>query len=138
MPASTFLRISRSVHALRPSFRPRSHLRPLSTTPYRFAADQDPERNKHPQREAQQDRKKLDPEATEYSKSGSDDTAAANEDAAFDPNITDPEEAKKKAGEGNEVNPLDASPANQEISQGTDEAKGGSKKKFSEGGGGRK
>ncbi|EXJ95347.1 hypothetical protein A1O1_00467 [Capronia coronata CBS 617.96] len=137
MPPSTLLRISRSVFSLRTSFRPQSGLRPLSTTPYRFAADQDPDRNTHPQREAQVDRNKLDPEASEYSKSGSDDTAAANEDAAFDPNITDPEEAKQKAGEGNEVNPLEDSPANPEISQGTDEAKGGSKKKPSEDGGGR-
>jgi len=80
----------------------------------------------------------MDPEASEYSKSGSDDTAASNEEAAFDPDITDPQEAKDKAGEGNEVNPLDASPANPDISSGTAEEEGGSKKKISEGGGGRK
>ncbi len=77
------------------------------------------------------------PESNEYAKSGTDDTTAANEEAAFDPNITDPQEAKDKAGEGNEVNPLDASPANPDISQGTAEEEGGAKKKESEGGGGR-
>ncbi|KAL2440747.1 hypothetical protein ABEF95_004432 [Exophiala dermatitidis] len=137
MTPSALPRISRNLHALRPSLRSQPLLRPLSTTPYRLAADQDPDRNKHPARQAQHDRKKLDPESTEYAKSGSDDTAAANEDAAFNPNITDPQEAKKKAGEGNEVNPLDASPANPDISQGTAEEKGGLKKKMSEGGGGR-
>jgi predicted component of type VI protein secretion system len=79
----------------------------------------------------------MDPEPNEYSKSGTDDSSAANEEAAFDPNITDPQEAKDKAGEGNAVNPLDASPANPEISKGTAEEEGGSKKKLSEGGGGR-
>jgi len=42
-------------------------------------------------------------------------------------NITDPQEAKEKAGEGNRVNPLDASPANPELSTGTAEEEGGSK-----------
>lgn len=79
----------------------------------------------------------MDPEPNEYAKSSTDDTAAANEDAAFDPNITDPEHARKKAGEGNEVNPLDSSPANPGLSSGTAEEQGGSKKKVSEGGGGR-
>jgi hypothetical protein len=98
-----------------------------------LAASQDPERHPHPQRDAQVDREKIIPEANEYAKSGTDNTAAKNDEAAFDPNITDP---KKKAGEGNTVNPLDASPANLEISKGTEE-EGGSKKKLSEGGGGR-
>jgi hypothetical protein len=51
----------------------------------------------------------------------------ANEEAAFDPNITDPQEAKEKAGEGNRVNPLDASPANPKLSTGTAEEEGGSR-----------
>ena len=63
----------------------------------------------------------MNTDANEYAKSGTDDVTAQNEEAAFDPNITDPEEAKKKAGEGNEVNPLDASPANPKLSQGTSE-----------------
>lgn len=74
----------------------------------------------------------MSPEADENALSGSDDAAAANEEAAFDPNITDPQEAKKKAGEGNEGNPLEASPANPDLSAGTAEEEGGSKKKESE------
>lgn len=117
----------------------RQTLRPLSTHPIlSLAGSQDPDRNPHPQRDAQEGRDKLDPQANEYAKSGSDDTAAKQDEAAFDPNITDPQEAKQKAGEGNEVNPLDASPANPEISKGTAEEEGGAKKKMSEGGGGRK
>jgi hypothetical protein len=57
----------------------------------------------------------MSPEANEYAKSSTDDVTAANEEAAFDPNITDPQEAKEKVGEGNRVNPLDASPANPEL-----------------------
>ena len=69
----------------------------------------------------------MSPEANEYAKSSTDDITAANEEAAFDLNITDPQEAKKKAGEGNRVNSLDASPANPELSTGTVEEEGGSK-----------
>lgn len=36
----------------------------------------------------------------EYARSGSDDQAAAMGDAAFDPDMTSPEEQKKAAGEG--------------------------------------
>ena len=42
-------------------------------------------------------------EATEYSKSGTDDASARQGDASFDPNITDPGKEKEKAGEGNSV-----------------------------------
>lgn len=45
----------------------------------------------------------MNTEATEYSKSGTDDAAARQEDAAFDPDKTDPEEQKDTAGEGIEV-----------------------------------
>ncbi|EXJ72631.1 uncharacterized protein A1O5_03777 [Cladophialophora psammophila CBS 110553] len=132
-------RFPRNLQSLaRPLVSSTSPFRTLSTTPRTLAANQDPDRHPHPQRDAQLDREKMNPEATEYSKSGTDDTSAANEEAAFDPNITDPQEAKKKAGEGNQVNPLDASPANPDISQGTAEEEGGAKKKMSEGGGGRK
>jgi hypothetical protein len=78
--------------------------------------------NPNPQRSAQDDREKISTDANEYAKSGTDDTVAGNEQAAFDPSITDPQEAKKKAGEGNEVNPLDASPANPKLSRPTREA----------------
>ena len=78
----------------------------------------------------------MNTDANEYSKSGTDDTASANEEAAFDSNSPDPQEAKEKAGEGNDVNPLNASPANPEMSQHTSEASGGAGKKPSEKGGG--
>ena len=47
----------------------------------------------------------MNTEATEYSKSGTDDEGARQEEAAFDPNITDPQEQKEKAGEGTGVSP---------------------------------
>ncbi|KAJ9660519.1 hypothetical protein H2198_002455 [Neophaeococcomyces mojaviensis] len=94
----------------------------------------------HPnhQREAQKDREKIDRQSNEYAKSGTDDASAEQMDAAFDPNKSnDPDETRKEAGKGNEVNPLDASPANPEISSGTSEVSGGADKKGSSGGGGR-
>ena len=54
-------------------------------------------------RKDSQDKDSIDTEATEYSKSGTDDGAARQGDAAFDPSTTDPAEEKNIAGEGNEV-----------------------------------
>ena len=51
-------------------------------------------------RKDSQNKDSINTEATEYSKSGTDDEAARQEDAAFDPDITDPQEQKHKAGEG--------------------------------------
>ena len=49
----------------------------------------------------------MNTEATEYSKSGTDDESARQEEAAaFDPNITDPGEQTEKAGEGRPVSLL--------------------------------
>ena len=42
-------------------------------------------------------------EAAETSKSATDDESARQEDAAFDPDITDPQEQHEKAGEGTGV-----------------------------------
>jgi hypothetical protein len=64
-----------------------------------------------------QDRESLKPRAQDYSKSGSDDATAANEDAAFNPSKTRPEQEKETAGVGNEGNPLEASPANKEFAE---------------------
>ncbi|KAK5083894.1 hypothetical protein LTR05_006401 [Lithohypha guttulata] len=92
----------------------------------------------NPQRDAQLDREKIDRQSDEYSKSGTEEETAAQDHAAFDPNSSnDPEEAMKEAGKGNDVNPLDASPANPGLSSGTSEVSGGADKKKSEGGGGR-
>lgn len=55
-------------------------------------------------RKDSQDRNSINTEATEYSKSGTDDQAAKQDDAAFDPSKTSPEEQKATAGKGNEVN----------------------------------
>ena len=41
----------------------------------------------------------MNTEATEYSKSATDDEGARQEDAAFNPDITDPQAQKDKAGE---------------------------------------
>ncbi|TKX20195.1 hypothetical protein C1H76_7696 [Elsinoe australis] len=60
----------------------------------------------------------LKPEPNEYSKSASDDEAARIDGTAFNPNQTRPEEqlesGEQEKGTGN---PLNASPANHEISQ---------------------
>ena len=54
-------------------------------------------------RKDSQDKDSINTEATEYSKSATDDESARQEDAAFDPNITDPHEQHGKAGEGRGV-----------------------------------
>ncbi|KAL8874376.1 MAG: hypothetical protein Q9174_000275 [Haloplaca sp. 1 TL-2023] len=61
----------------------------------------------------------MNTEATEYSKSGTDDASARHEDTAFDPSTTDPGHQKDKAGEnaGASGNPLEVSPANHDISK---------------------
>ncbi|GAB7328956.1 hypothetical protein MBLNU13_g00826t1 [Cladosporium sp. NU13] len=81
--------------------------RPFSQAPIQLA------------RKDTQDKDSLKPEPNEYSKSGSDDAAAAVEGAAFDPNQTRPEEEHARAAKesGSDTNPLEASPANHEISQ---------------------
>ena len=61
--------------------------RPLSAT----------SRSAYPRKDSQ-DRESINTDATEYSKSGSDDSSAAQERAAFEPGRTDPEEAKQEAG----------------------------------------
>lgn len=50
-------------------------------------------------RKDSQDKDSINTEATEYSKSATDDESARQEDAAFNPDITDPQESKEKAGE---------------------------------------
>lgn len=127
--SSRFYRPHTSLTSLRPH-RPSVSLRPFSTshTILKSGTDTNPD----PQRDAQKDREKISPDANEYSKSGTDTSAAAQDEAAYNDNISDPQEAKKEAGKGNEVNPLDASPANPDISSPTSEEEGGVKKKKSE------
>ncbi|TKA79585.1 hypothetical protein B0A55_03376 [Friedmanniomyces simplex] len=96
-----------------------------------------------------QDKDSLKPEPNEYSKSGSDDAAAAVEDAAFDPKKTSPEaehaSAQKEAkSEGVSLaaiktlcdNPLEVSPANQEVSKPKEQPQGEHEGSSAQSGGG--
>ncbi|MCJ1461635.1 hypothetical protein MMC07_000232 [Pseudocyphellaria aurata] len=78
-------------------------------------------------RKDSQDRESMNTEATEYSKSSTDDEAAKHDEAAFDPNTTDPGEQKEKAGEagGDSNNPLEVSPANPDVSKQRETTEGG-------------
>ena len=49
-------------------------------------------------RKDSQDRNSIDRESTEYTRSGSDDQAAEMDDAAFNPDLTDPDSQRKKTG----------------------------------------
>lgn len=119
MSSRAFLCLSRVIHPP-PGSRTYGIPHPRTfTTALAFGDRSSEGGDRNPQREAQHDREKMNTDANEYAKSGTDDTAARNEEAAFDPNITTPEGAKQKAGEGNEENPLDVSPADPKVSQGT-------------------
>ncbi len=121
-----FLRIRRSfptsigmtVRSIPATFQ-RQTVRPLS-----IAASRRAEFHPNKQKDAQLDREKINTDANEYAKSGTDDTTAKNQEAAFDQNNPDPQDAKNKAGEDNEVNPLDASPANPDLGTPTRESTG--------------
>ncbi|KAL8797774.1 MAG: hypothetical protein Q9195_000126 [Heterodermia aff. obscurata] len=78
-------------------------------------------------RKDSQDKDSINTEATEYSKSATDDESARQGNAAFDPNITDPHEQQGKAGEGrgDKTNPLEVSPANPEVSKQRSPQEGG-------------
>jgi len=88
-------------------------------------------------RKGSQDKDSIDRTATEYSKTGSDDSTAQM-DAAFDPSNTDPQ-AEKNDSEGSE---LDVSPANPDVSKQRGQTEGGAENSPSEGkrsgGGGQK
>ena len=99
----------------------------FSTIPPRFA-----------QKDAQ-DKDSLKPRSTEYSKSGSDDSAA-HSDAAFNPDKTSPEEAEKTAEKeaGGKQNSLNVSPGNKDVSNPNSPdvgGNGGAPEKKSSGGG---
>jgi len=89
-------------------------LRPLSQTSFA----------RYPRKDSQ-DKDSINTEATEYSKSGTDDASARQEEASFDPSTTDPQQELDQAGEGNEGNPLDVSPANPQVSKQRGETEGG-------------
>ncbi|KAL9619747.1 MAG: hypothetical protein Q9160_005678 [Pyrenula sp. 1 TL-2023] len=79
-------------------------------------------------RKGAEDRNSINTDATEYSKSGTDDSAASQSDPAFNPSKTDPEDQLSAAGQGVESNPLDVSPANKDISNPRDQREGGAEK----------
>lgn len=54
-------------------------------------------------RKDSQDRESMNTDATEYSKSSTDDEAARQDEAAYDPGLTDPGAQKKKASENSGV-----------------------------------
>ncbi|KAK4693070.1 hypothetical protein P7C71_g4252, partial [Lecanoromycetidae sp. Uapishka_2] len=90
-------------------------------------------------RKDSQDKDSINTEATEYSKSSTDDEGARQEDAAFNPDITDPQQQKDKAGEGtggdtDTNNPLEVSPANPEVSKQRGESEGGAENSSSSSG----
>ena len=64
-------------------------LRPFHSTPTSLYA-----------RKASQDKDSINRESYEYSRSGTDDQTAAESDAAFNPDVTDPQAEQKRAGEG--------------------------------------
>jgi len=108
-PTRAIQRLTRTARpsALTPRF--------LSTTPARFA-----------QKDAQ-DKDSLNPRSTEYSKSGSDDGAAAS-DAAFNPDKTSPEAAEETAEQeaGGKDNTMNVSPGNEKVSEPNSPGVGGS------------
>ncbi|KAK0637177.1 hypothetical protein B0T17DRAFT_462491, partial [Bombardia bombarda] len=64
-----------------------------------------------------QGRESLKPQRQEYTESGDDQWTAAQDEAAFDPNKTNPKEEQETAGKGVDGNPLEFSPANKDISE---------------------
>jgi hypothetical protein len=72
-----------------------------------------------------QDKDSLNPQSSEYSKSGDDD-AASGSGAAFDPNTTSPESAEKSNEQENGGNgALNVSPGNPEVSKPRGDEEGG-------------
>jgi len=81
---------------------------------------------------AQQSRHNIDRQSDETSKSGTDDAVAAQSTLSFDPDRSgDPEQVRRETARSNS-NPLEASPANREMSTGTVEVEGGTGTKTAE------
>lgn len=73
-----------------------------NVTPFAHKSLSTSSRLAYPRKDSQ-DKDSISTEATEYSKSATDDEGARQEDAAFNPNITNPQEEKEKAGESTGV-----------------------------------
>ncbi|KAL8860503.1 MAG: hypothetical protein Q9178_003162 [Gyalolechia marmorata] len=106
---------------------PPSILPPPSTTPTNIRFLSQTPSLTYPRKD-DQDKDSINREATEYSKSGTDDASALQEDTAFDPSVTEPGEQKDKVGSktGASNNPLEVSPANPDVSQPRHPQEGGS------------
>ncbi|KAK5995028.1 hypothetical protein PT974_03420 [Cladobotryum mycophilum] len=64
-----------------------------------------------------QDRNTVKPTTDEGTRSGRDEDVSKQHDASYNPSKTKPETERDTAGVGNEINPLEASGANQEFSK---------------------
>ncbi|KAI4200459.1 MAG: hypothetical protein LQ350_003907 [Teloschistes chrysophthalmus] len=116
----------RSLLHLRPLTLARSPIhRPLASSSRHRLLSTSPSLS-YPRKDSQ-DKDSINTEATEYSKSGTDDASARQDDTAFDPSTTDPHSQKEKVGEktGSSDNPLEVSPANHEISKPRHSQEGG-------------
>lgn len=107
-----------ALQPLRPFNRPR-HL--LGTNRIWRSLSSSSQSDLRGQKEAQLDREKMNTETNEGTKTGTDASSASQKEAAYNPNITQPQEEKEEAGKENEHNPLDASGANPELGKPTAE-----------------
>ena len=113
------IRVRRSVRPLTisKSLIRTKRIRPFSSSPLQLELGD--------QKDAQLDREKMNTESNEGSKTGTDTSTASQNDAAYNPDITNPQSAKEEAGKGNKHNPLDASGANPELGKPTEEESSG-------------
>ncbi|KAJ5825706.1 hypothetical protein N7474_002844 [Penicillium riverlandense] len=107
----------------------RNQALPVTTKAQRSLSTTTPRYQKNKPSSATEDRGRLSPERTEVSKSGTD-SEVAQHPAAYDPSKTAPETELKATGEehereGKSGNPLDMSPANQDVSAWRGQTEGG-------------
>jgi len=143
LPLSTSMKFMAYSHGLRRTCPPGTRIarRPKSTgTSLQSQNYHTASRWSIPQKDSQ-GKDDLKPRSTEYSKSSSDDAAAATSETAFDPNQTKPETESRNADiesgdvrppKSNDNNPLDMSPANRDVSKGRDPQEGGATKSDAE------
>ncbi|KAK6956965.1 hypothetical protein Daesc_002247 [Daldinia eschscholtzii] len=129
-----------SFTALRAALRARSGA-PLASTSNRLVAS-----SRHMHQSAalrspykdDMDRESLKPKAHEYTTTGTDEEVATKQDAAFNPDKTDPDTEMNTAAKESNGNPLDGSPADKGFSEAgsgksEDKTHGGQKKASSAG-----
>ena len=116
------MRPTRAFRPLRPSNLSPSPLRRNGLQPFSSSNSQ---LGLEEQKDTQLHREKMNTDSNEGTKTGTDSSSAHQDEAAYDPNITQPQKAKEKAGEGNKYNPLEASGANPELGRPTEEGESG-------------